>query len=187
MSLAAHAEGDVEDGPLPALQVVGRVVDVADGQIPVAVHVVDEVVGELAGLNLVGMYLPDLGLAGEERRVAAGQLVPHLDGEAEGAGVGRSLLLGDSVAAAALGLPPAVGRRLLSAAIELDGRAPGHGVFDVELAAARDGAVDAVGDERRPTKGVVAPLVGAEGEGPQLHGVFGDGRLALRGGGGRKT
>jgi hypothetical protein len=41
----------------------------------------------------------DLHLAVEERHVGARQLVPHLDGEGDGAGVGRPLLFGDAVAA----------------------------------------------------------------------------------------
>src|SRR5207253_4850938 len=99
-------------------------------------------------------------LAREERHVAAGQLVPHLDREIDRPGVGDAFVFRNAVTAAALGFPPEAFLDLVCLAIELHPSATaGHSEFHIELAATGNWPINAKLQARHPTEGLEISFV----------------------------
>ena len=94
--------------------------DVADGQVPIVIHVIDEVVDVR---RLVGGSFHDFHLAVEERRLGAGEFIPHADGEVDGTNV--VVLCASGIWVPAIGLHLNNLLQPLGRAIKLSGRCRG--------------------------------------------------------------
>src|SRR6185503_6389477 len=66
VSVTAYPESDMKIGHLPTMHVTRRQVDVADGEVPIVVHVIDKLICGL-WTGFVRFMLSDFHLAGEER------------------------------------------------------------------------------------------------------------------------
>ena len=149
------------------------VVDMADGQVPVVINVIDPLAGSSrAGRIRAG--LRDLHPASEERRVCALQFVPYLNGEVDWAGVDRPLVFGDAVSAALETVPTPV-----EFAVELQRRRTGNGVFDVVPIAAVAVARETESEKRNPTPHVAILAMKIQGHGSGLKCHFIDTWLVL--------
>src|SRR4051812_271413 len=118
------------------------------------------------------MGLRDFHLAGEERRIRTGQLVPKMYSKVHRSRVRAALIFGN-IPATALRLPPTVLLCLAGLAIELHpGPGAGNGEVHVELTAALDWPIDAELDFRNPAPVVVVLFVNVKRESGNLDRVL---------------
>src|SRR5437867_13237677 len=90
--ISANPKGYVESRKVPTSQIIGREENVTDGEVPIVINIIDEVVYDL-GSGLIGMDLCNFHIAGEECCVGAGQFIAQLDREADRAGIGNAFVV----------------------------------------------------------------------------------------------
>src|SRR5438874_1881431 len=116
------------------------------------------------------MHLRDFELAGEKRCVPSRQLISHLDGEVNRAGVSDSFVFAERVTPAAIfNLPPTTCANLFRLAIKFPSGRAGGSELGIDLAATRDWSIYAQCQSRHPTKDLEIFFVRAERERSNLH------------------
>src|SRR6266705_3230908 len=134
------------------------VVDVGDGQIPIAIHVVDKVVLELRKVHYAFVKLLDLELSGKQHGTLTFQLVLEIYFEVDRAGVSYCLTLGRVLAAVSHSDPGTRRACVLRVAVVLPGFTR-QSVFNGELVARLEWSIGAKINLWRPAPGFRVALV----------------------------